>query len=195
MRSAGVGSSHNSPDRIIPQRGKVAEYSVKPPRSEHWAVLHEREPGLYLANDPGHLGPQSASLSVKSVTLSGNADVLAGEASGNDVNVSPPWLAIERSHIVPHGEGWQHSVPLPGKQDAPWVGSKFNSADGAPSKDVSAQDASSCSCEQGKFTHWLKCQLIHLCFLLVMVRRAVFRRSALCGCSVKGCGYQSAGRP
>jgi hypothetical protein len=70
---------------------------------------------LYLANDPGHLGPQSASLSVKSVTFSGNADVLTGESSGDDINVSPPWLSVEGSDIVPHGEGWEHSVPLSGK--------------------------------------------------------------------------------
>jgi len=102
---------------------------------------------LYLANDPGHLGPQSASLSVKSVTFSGNADVLAGEASGNDIDVSAPWLPVEGSHVIPDGEWPEHSVPLSGKQDAAWVGSKLNSADGAPSKDMPAQDASSRSCK------------------------------------------------
>lgn len=152
MRSTGVVRSHNPPFTTHPQRGKVAEYSVKPPRSEHWAVLHEREPGLYLANDPGHFGPQSASLSVKSVTLSGDADVLAGETSANDVNVSPPWVAVEGSDVIPHGEGWEHSVPLPCKHDRPWKGSKLNSADGAPSKQVSSQDASTTPGEEGEFS-------------------------------------------
>jgi hypothetical protein len=155
MRSTGVVRSHNSPDRIIPQRGKVAEYSVKPPRSEHWAVLHEREPGLYLANDPGHFGPQSRSLSVKSVAFSGNADILAGEPSANNVNVSSPCLAVEGPYIVPHREWWQHSVPLPCKQDAPWVGSKLNSADAAPSKQVPSQDASTAPGEEGEFSELL----------------------------------------
>ena len=153
MRSTGVVRSHNSPFRIVPQRGKVAEYFVKPPRSEHWAVLHEREPGLYLANDPGHFGPQSASLSVKPVSLSGNADILTGKPSADDINVSAPWLPVERAHVIPHREGREHSVPLPCEQHASRVGSKLNSADGAPSKQVSAQDASSCPCK--------KCQLIH----------------------------------
>jgi hypothetical protein len=102
---------------------------------------------LYLANDPGHLGPQSASLSVKSVTFSGNADVLAREASGNNIDVSAPRLPVEGSHVIPDGEGGEHSVPLPCEQDGTRVGSKLNSADGAPSKDVSAQDASSCPCK------------------------------------------------
>ena len=152
MRSAGVVRSHNSPLCIVPQRGKVPEYSVKPPRSEHWRVLHEREPGLYLANDPGHFGPQSASLSVKAVTLSGDGYVLTGEPSADDIDVSAPWLPVEGSHIIPHGEVWEHSVPLPCKHDRPWKGSKLNSADGAPSKQVSSQDAASTSGEQGEFS-------------------------------------------
>lgn len=155
MRRTGVGSSHNSPNRRHPQRGKVPEYSVKPPRSEHWAVLHEREPGLYLANDPGHFGPQSASFPVKSVSLSGDADVLTGEPSADDVNVSPPRSTVEGSHIVPHGELGEHSVPLSGKQDAPGVGSKLNSADTSPSEQVPAKDSATRSGEQCKFSHLL----------------------------------------
>ncbi len=154
MRSTGVIRSHNSPFRRVPHLGKVPEYSVKPPRSEHWRVLHEREPGLYLANDPGHFGPQSAPLSIEAVTLSGDADVLAGEPSANDVNVSSPWPALEGSDVIPHGEGWEHSVPLSGKHDAPWKGSKLNSADGAPSKQVPSQDAASTSGEQGQFSEF-----------------------------------------
>jgi hypothetical protein len=107
---------------------------------------------LYLANDPGHFGPQSGTLSVKAVTLSGDADVLTGEASADNVNVSAPWLAVEGSDVIPHGEGWEHSVPLPGKQDAAWVGSKLNSADAAPSKQVPSQDASTAPGEEGEFS-------------------------------------------
>jgi len=115
MRSTGIVRSHNSPFSRVPHLGKVAEYSAKPPRSEHWAVLHEREPGLYLANDPGHFGPQSASFSVKAVSLSGDADVLTGETSADDIDVSAPRLPVECSHIVPTREGGEHSVPLSGK--------------------------------------------------------------------------------
>jgi hypothetical protein len=70
MRRSGIGSCHNSPSRIIPQRGKISENSVKPSAIEHWAVLHENERRLNLANDPGHFGPQSTSLPIKPITLS-----------------------------------------------------------------------------------------------------------------------------
>jgi hypothetical protein len=70
---------------------------------------------LYLANDPGHLGPQSAALSVKSIALSGNANVLTGEASGDDIDVSAPRLPVEGSDVIPDRKGGEHSVPLSGK--------------------------------------------------------------------------------
>ena len=113
MRCSRVMCSNDAIGRTIPQRGKVPEYSVKPPRSEHWAVLHEREPGLYLANDPGHFGPQSASFSVKSVSLSGNADVLTRKPSADDVNVSPPRSTVEGCNVIENWEPRKHTVRLP----------------------------------------------------------------------------------
>jgi hypothetical protein len=110
---------------------------------------------LYLANDPGHFGPQSASLPVKSIAFPGNADVLTGEPSADDIDVSAPWLAVEGSDVIPAWEGCEHSVPLPCKQYASRVGSKLNSADGAPSKQVSAQDASTATGEEGKFSKFV----------------------------------------
>lgn len=81
VRSSDVGSGNNSPDRIVPQRGKVPENDVKPPKSEHWAVFHPYEAGLYLANDPGVLGPQSAALAAPDPgAFSGGRYVLTGEA-------------------------------------------------------------------------------------------------------------------
>ena len=81
VRSSGVGSGNNSPRRIIPQRGKVPEYDIKPPKSEHWAVLHPYEAGLYLADDPGILGPQSAALAVSDAcAFAGGRYVLTGES-------------------------------------------------------------------------------------------------------------------
>jgi len=34
--STGIVSSEHDPFRIVPDLGQVPEYSVKPPRSEHW---------------------------------------------------------------------------------------------------------------------------------------------------------------
>ncbi|VXB23597.1 hypothetical protein BURKHO8Y_110237 [Burkholderia sp. 8Y] len=57
MGSAGIGRRNDSPFRIEPHRGQVSENSSESPRSEHWAVFHFNSDGLYLANDPSHLGP------------------------------------------------------------------------------------------------------------------------------------------
>ena len=69
---------------------------------------------------------------------------------------SCPGLAVEGSHVIPHREPWQQAVALAGKQHASGVGINFNSAHGAPSKEVPSQDAASCACK--------KCQLIHAYF-------------------------------
>jgi hypothetical protein len=142
-----VRSGKHSPSRIEPHLGQVSENSSEPPRSESWRVLHERERRSYFTNDPGHFQPQSASLSVKSVAGSGNGNVLAREPPADNLHPSAPRLTIEGSHVVPYREGWQQSVALSGKQHSSRVLSKFNSADGAPSKQVSSQDATSCPCK------------------------------------------------
>jgi membrane-bound lytic murein transglycosylase len=70
MGRADIGSSHNSPSRVIPERGKIANDSGSSERSEHWAVLHEDEAWSYFANHPRHVFPHSAALSVDSDTFS-----------------------------------------------------------------------------------------------------------------------------
>jgi hypothetical protein len=77
----GVFRGNDSPCRIVPHFGQVFENDSKPPRSESWAVFHERECGLYLANDPGELGPQSAPLSGDPGAFAGAGDVLAGKSA------------------------------------------------------------------------------------------------------------------
>jgi hypothetical protein len=69
--STGIACGKHSPSRIIPQRGQVPENSVNPPNNEHWRVFHPDKGGLHLANDPGHLGPQSRAFTVKPVSVSG----------------------------------------------------------------------------------------------------------------------------
>ena len=113
MRSTGIVRSHNSPLRIVPQRGKVREYSVKPPRSEHWAVLHEREPGLYLANDPGHFGPQSRVLAFDACSFSCNGNVGAWEPSADNIDDTSPLVSVKRCNVIENREPWKHTVRLP----------------------------------------------------------------------------------
>jgi hypothetical protein len=147
MRGTNIVRSQLTPFRVVPQRGQVPENSTKPPNSEHWRVLHERESWSYLANDASELRPQAASLSVDACSFAGCADVLAGEPAADDVNVSSPWVAVEGLHVIPDREAWQVPVSLPGEQDGSAVGINLNSADGAPAKEDSSQDAASCSCK------------------------------------------------
>ena len=81
MGGTNVGSSQHCPATVIPERGQVTEHSSESPSKEGWAVLHERESGSNLANDPRHVGPHAGSLSIDAGALSGNADVLAREAA------------------------------------------------------------------------------------------------------------------
>jgi hypothetical protein len=59
VRGANVVRSHNSPARIIPQRGKVTEDHGKSSLNKEWAVFHEDEPRSNFTDDARHLAPQS----------------------------------------------------------------------------------------------------------------------------------------
>jgi hypothetical protein len=142
--SKNVRAQH-SPSSIIPHFGQVSENSSKPPKSEHWRVFHEREAGLYLANDPSHLGPQSTSLAFDSRAISCCADVLAWETAANNVHPSSPGLSVEGSHVIPDREPWKDSIPLSLKQDAAGVRFDLDSTYGAMSAKDSAEDSSPCS--------------------------------------------------
>jgi hypothetical protein len=112
----GIFAAEHSPFRIVPQRGQVSENSMKPPRSDRWRVLHKRETGSYLANDPVHLRPQSGSFAVDACPVSVDANVLARESSGDDIDNSSPRSAVKRPHVVPDWKSWQPSVSLPLQQ-------------------------------------------------------------------------------
>jgi hypothetical protein len=55
--SAGVARSHNSPSRIIPQRGKVKQDQAKSSSHKHRAVFHPHVPGSNFTNNARHLPP------------------------------------------------------------------------------------------------------------------------------------------
>jgi hypothetical protein len=72
---------------VIPEEGQVPEYAVESSASEGGHVLHEDEAGLKYAKGIGDGEPESTTsvLSHPGVTA-GVADVLAGEARGDDVH-------------------------------------------------------------------------------------------------------------
>lgn len=147
LKPDGVGRGNNSPARIVPQAGKVAENDIKPPPKQRCRVFHPYAPGLYLANDSGELGPQSAPLAPDSGPPAGGRYVLTGESPRHHVNVPAPGPPVERRNVIPYREPGQESVPLPSEQDGPPLGIILDSADGAPAEQQPAQDTTSCPCK------------------------------------------------
>jgi len=80
------------------------------------------------------LEPQAATVSGKSATFTCGADVLAGEPSGDDVDVVGEGGGVEGSDVIPDGEGSEVSFLLSAQQDAAGVGLQFNCGDGIPAK-------------------------------------------------------------
>lgn len=145
--------SHNAPDRIIPHGGKVAEDKAETTRAQVRAVLDEDTGRRYLANDARHVVPEAGFAALDARAFPGRADVLAGEAAGDNVHVAAPGRTVKGADIVPHGEAWQVPFALPLQQPGAWPGSILNSADGAPSKQFPAQDSAADSRKKCQFTH------------------------------------------
>lgn len=57
MRRTNGGSRDRVPDRVIPDRGKVSEYSGESSAAKSPDVLHEHEARSKLANQTGVLSP------------------------------------------------------------------------------------------------------------------------------------------
>jgi len=74
------------PVRIVPALGQVSEYDINPPNKQCCDVFHEHESGSYFANQSAHLSPESTSLASDALSLSGIANVLAGEPAADQVN-------------------------------------------------------------------------------------------------------------
>jgi hypothetical protein len=148
-----VGSSQHCPPAVIPERGQVTEDGSESPSNEGWAVFHEREAGSNLANDPRHVGPHSAALSVNACALSGNADVLARESARNHVNKSAPRSSVKGANVIPNREGREKAVILSGGKYACGVGLPLDSADCAPSEQVPAEYSATSACEKSQLIH------------------------------------------
>lgn len=88
MRGANGGSWYAVPFRIKPERGQVSEYVVQPSSKQRCDVFHDDESRSNLANNSGVLRPKARPGSGQSSALAGDADVLAGEPSADDIGKS-----------------------------------------------------------------------------------------------------------
>jgi len=142
MRRPNIGSAQHRPAAVIPERGQVTEDSPKSSSNEGWAVLHKDISGSNLANDPRHVGPHSAALSVNASALAGNADVLAREAARNHINRSSPSMSVKGANVIPNRAGREKAVILSLGKNACGVRLPLDSADCAPSELVASKNSS-----------------------------------------------------
>jgi hypothetical protein len=145
VRRSGMVRAQHSPPRIEPHLGQVSENSIEAPAGEEWRVLHEHVVRSYLANDSGHLAPESGLLAVESGAGSSAGDVLAREATRDEIHRSTPGSAAKSSNVVPDRERWEVAVPLPGEEDASAVRVDLNGADRPPSEEVPCEESATSS--------------------------------------------------
>lgn len=89
MRGADGCRWYAVPFRIEPARGQVPEYPVKSSRKESCDVLHKDASGSKVANGEGEVDPEAATASFNDAApKAGEAEVLTGEASDDDVDGS-----------------------------------------------------------------------------------------------------------
>lgn len=97
-------SADNIPLRMIPAGGKVPENNVDSSPEKRADVLHDDVAGSNLTNDPGVLTPESGTGTANSDTFAGFADVLAGEASADDIGsgnkVPCKLMSSDPSHVL-----------------------------------------------------------------------------------------------
>tara|TARA_R110000824_G_scaffold42788_2_gene125540 strand:+ start:2622 stop:2978 length:357 start_codon:yes stop_codon:yes gene_type:complete len=108
---------------------------------EAWDVLQQYPSGSNFANDPNRLGPH-VSLIVCGLLLTGNGEGLTWEARRDDIHASTPGSPVEGLHIVPDWEVLKESISLSLLEGFDAVGLALNGADGSPSKESGAKEAS-----------------------------------------------------
>lgn len=86
LGKANVGRRYAIPFRIVPDRGQVSEYSAKPSIKQCCDVLHEDEVGSKLASKSVDFAPEPRARAFNPCTFPGVADILAREATGNDID-------------------------------------------------------------------------------------------------------------
>lgn len=87
VRRANGGSGYARPFEVIPARGQITGDSIESSNKERCDVFHDDESGSKVANESRIFSPQSAPLAGQTGPATGDADVLAGEAADDDVDV------------------------------------------------------------------------------------------------------------
>jgi len=86
VRGANGTSGYAVPLRVIPERGQVPENSAHSSSKQSCDVFHDDVAGSKLANESGIFGPKTRAGAVDAGASAGEAEVLAGETSTEDVD-------------------------------------------------------------------------------------------------------------
>jgi hypothetical protein len=87
VRGAKGACGKTVPLRIEPERGQVPENTSEAPSKQSWDVLHDDVSGSYVADEPCEFGPKTRACPVDPRATAGVGEVLAGEATAEDVDV------------------------------------------------------------------------------------------------------------
>jgi hypothetical protein len=136
------GATYSVPERFQVSRSAFDCLSAN--------VLGEDVRGLDFSDDAQHVRP---SIDGDATPARGARERLAWVAAADNVDLSAPWASVERDDVVPDREERENLVSLPREQHTTAEGINLNSADGAPSKEMSCQDAPACPCKKCQVTH------------------------------------------
>ena len=107
MRGANGGSGNTVPLRVIPERRDFPEHLVQSARAKGADVFDDDPRRPDFLDEPAVLAPEAGTLAAESCPLASGADVLAGEASANNVN----WPDIGAGETADIFVNW-HSRPV-----------------------------------------------------------------------------------
>lgn len=99
VRGANGASWDAIPPSIIPERGQVSENVSKSSTKERCDVFHDNVSGSKLANQSCIVSPKAGTFAGQSSASSGQANVLAGEAAADRIDM-PDHLSGQSRHII-----------------------------------------------------------------------------------------------
>ena len=163
---ANVSSGYAVPFRIEPERGQVAENASKPSIKQCCDVLHDDEAGSKLASEPCNFSPKARAFSRQPRSEALIADILAWEASADNVD-GGDFLASQFADISVAGD----TGPVLG-EDAAGELFDFTECDGLET--ACSFEAKAKSSNAGKEIE--NAQLVHAAALLAGPARRSFSR-------------------
>jgi hypothetical protein len=121
MRGSDSMSGKSSPPTVIPEAGKFPDNPFQTTSPDRGHVFEKYERGLDFLGQPHDFKEKPRALAVQTAASSCKRDVLAGEATVDDVDPSAPSAAAECLDVIPDGCPGQLSIGHAREKDGLWV--------------------------------------------------------------------------